>query len=109
LDLYLGRFAANGARKPIAKTYDLHGMGRHTFEEQEEFAKRDLQAIADIVCTKRYIVGERHTAFYFVVAGMPSGFMDNKPATWLGDIANGYPSLREYLARVQNEVGVSGK
>jgi hypothetical protein len=40
---------------------------------------------------------------------MLSGFMDNKPATWLGDIANGYPSLREYLERIQNEVGVSGK
>lgn len=49
--------AANGARKTIVQTYDLHGLGRHTFEEQKGFAKRVLQAIADIVCTKNYIVG----------------------------------------------------
>ena len=63
----------------------------------------------DIVGTKNYIVGGRLTAFDFVIAGMLSGFMDNKPATWLGDIANGYPDLREYLQRIQTEVGVSGK
>ncbi|MBT3624089.1 MAG: glutathione S-transferase family protein [Gammaproteobacteria bacterium] len=102
-------FASNGARKAVAKTYDLHGLGRHTFEEQKGFAKRDLEAIADIVGTKNYIVGGRLTAFDFVIAGMLSGFMDNKPATWLGDIANGYPDLREYLQRIQTEVGVSGK
>ncbi|MGV0034489.1 MAG: glutathione S-transferase family protein [Candidatus Azotimanducaceae bacterium WSBS_2022_MAG_OTU7] len=102
-------FASNSVRKSVAQTYDLHGLGRHTMDEQKGFAKRDLQAIADIVSSKKYIVGGRLTAYDFVVASMLSGFMDNEPATWLGDIANGYPSLRAYLERIQNEVGVSGK
>ena len=102
-------FASNGARKAVAQTYNLHGLGRHTMDEQKGFARRDLQAIADIVSAGNYIVGDRLTAFDFVVAGMLSGFMDNKPSTWLGDIANGYPALREYLERIQKEVGVSGK
>ena len=102
-------FAAGGAQKEVRKTYHLQGLGRHTLEEQKGFARRDLQAIADVVSKHHYIVGGRLTAFDFVVAGMLSGFMDNEPATWLTEIANGYPALREYLERIQTEVGVSGK
>lgn len=102
-------FAAGGAQKAVRQTYDLQGLGRHTMEEQKGFARRDLQAIADVVSKNGYIVGGRLTAFDFVVAGMLSGFMDNEPATWLTELANGYPSLRVYLEKIQNEVGVSGK
>jgi len=102
-------FAAGGARKAVRQTYDLQGLGRHTMEEQKGFARRDLQAIADVVSKNGYIVGGRLTAFDFVIAGMLSGFMDNEPATWLTEIANGYPSLRLYLEKIQNEVGISGK
>ena len=102
-------FIAGSAQKEVRKTYHLHGLGRHTMEEQKGFAKRDLQAIADVVSKNGYITGGRLTAFDFVIAGMLSGFMDNTPATWLTDIANGFPALREYLERIQAEVGVSGK
>lgn len=102
-------FAAGGAQKEVRKTYHLQGLGRHNLEEQKGFARRDLQAIADVVSKHNYIVGERLTAFDFTLASMLSGFMDNQPATWLTDIANGYPALREYLERIQTEVGVSGK
>ena len=102
-------FASNGARKQVAQTYNLHGLGRHSLEEQKGFARRDLQAIADIVSKQGYIVGGRLTAFDFVVAGMLAGLMDNEPPTWISIMANGYPSLREYLERIQKEVGISGK
>ncbi len=102
-------FATSAAQKEVRKTYHYQGLGRHSLEEQKGFARRDLQAIADIVSKEKYITGGRLTVFDFIVAGMLSGFMDNEPATWLTDIANGYPSLREYLERVQKEVGVSGK
>lgn len=102
-------FASKGAQKSVRQTYDLHGLGRHTLEEQKGFARRDLQAISDIVASQKYIVGGRLTAFDFVVAGMLSGFMDNEPPTWLTDITKEYPALREYLERIQAEVGVSGR
>lgn len=102
-------FAANSARKQVQKTYDLHGLGRHTLEEQKGFARRDLQAIADTVSQSGYVVGGRLTVFDFVVAGMLSGFMDNQPATWLTHLMGDYPALREYLKKIQSEVGVSGR
>lgn len=101
--------ASKGAQKSVRQTYDLHGLGRHSLEEQKGFARRDFQAISDIVSSQKYIVGGRLTAFDFVVAGMLSGFMDNDPPTWITEIANEYPALREYLERIQSEVGVSGK
>ncbi len=102
-------FAANGARRQVAKTLDLQGLGRHTLEEQRGFLRRDLQAIDDAVSQTNYIVGGRLTAFDFVVAGMLSGLMDNEPATWVSEIANEYPNLRNYLEHIQAEVGVYGK
>jgi glutathione S-transferase len=102
-------FASRAAQKDVSKTLHLHGLGRHTRKEQEGFLRRDLQAISDIVSKEDYIVGGRLTVFDFVVAGMLSGLMDNEPPTWVSEVANGYPGLREYLARIESEVGVSGK
>lgn len=106
---FIRGFAARSAQKGVRATLHLHGLGRHTHEEQEGFLRRDLEAIADVVSAENYIVGGRLTAFDFVVAGMLSGLMDNEPATWVSEIANGYPALRHYLERIQSEVGVSGK
>jgi len=106
---FIRGFAARSAQKGVRDTLHLHGLGRHTREEQEGFLRRDLEAIADVVSAENYIVGGRLTAFDFVVAGMLSGLMDNEPATWVSEIADTYPALREYLERIQAEVGVSGK
>ncbi len=106
---FIRGFASRSARKEVRSTLHLQGLGRHSRKEQEGFLRRDLQAIADVVGTENYIVGGRLTAFDFVVAGMLSGLMDNEPATWVSEIANGYPVLREYLERIQEETGISGK
>jgi glutathione S-transferase len=102
-------FASNSARKGVAQTYNLHGLGRHTLQEQKGFARRDLEALAAAVADGRYIVGDRLTVYDFVIAGMLSGLMENEPPTWMSQMANEYPSLREYLTRIETEVGISGK
>lgn len=102
-------FAAGSARRGVARTLDLHGLGRHTHEEQVGFLRRDLEAIAAVVDTDGYIVGKRLTVYDFTVAGMLSGLMDNEPPTWVSKIANEYQPLRDYLERIQTEVGVWGK
>jgi glutathione S-transferase len=94
------------ARRQVRQTYNLHGLGRHTLQEQKHFAQRDLQAIADVVSEQHYIVGGRLTAFDFSVASLLAGAIDNKPATWVTELAENIPALREYAERIQQEVGV---
>ena len=102
-------FVAKGAQKQVAKTLDLHGLGRHSQEEQRGFAQRDLIALNDCVPSTGYLFGETPNVFDFTVAGMMAGIYDNKPATWMTDMAQAYPALRDYTERVQAAVGVYGR
>ena len=94
------------ARRRMRQTYALHGLGRHTLEEQRAFAIRDLNALADQVSTNAYITGKRLTVFDFSVASMLAAMMDNQPATWISSLANEYESLRAYIEKVQADMGV---
>lgn len=102
----VGPLVAQLARRQMRKTYHLHGLGRHSKEQQVGFARRDLKAIADIVNGQRYIVGKRLTVFDFGVASVLAGLLDNKPATWLTNLASEYPALSEYAERVQSDLNV---
>jgi glutathione S-transferase len=69
------------ARRQMRRTYVLHGLGKHSFEEQQGFARRDLAALEDALDGKTYLLGERLTVFDFSVASLLSGLIDNQPAT----------------------------
>lgn len=97
------------ARRRMAKTYNLHGLGRHKLEEQQGFARRDLASLAGVVPAEGYLFGEQPNIFDFTVAGLMAGIYDNKPATWLTDIAMEYEDLHVYTERVQDAVGVWGR
>jgi glutathione S-transferase len=97
---------ANGARKQMAKTYDLHGLGRHTLAEQKEFAQRDLGALNHAVPESGFLFGESPNIYDFTIAGMMAGIFDNKPATWLTTIAEPYERLRQYTERVQAHMDI---
>jgi hypothetical protein len=43
------------ARRQVRQTYHLHGLGRHTLEEQQRFAEKDMKAIADTVAANHFI------------------------------------------------------
>lgn len=102
----LGPLVSRLARSQMKKTYYLHGLGRHTQEEQEWLAHRNLKAIASIVGPEHYIVGKRLTVFDFSVAGLLAGVFDQKPESWITKLANEYPVLREYAERVQKDTDV---
>jgi glutathione S-transferase len=102
-------FASSAARREVRKTLNLHGLGRHTREEQAGFLRRDLAAISDTVKDGRFIVGEDMTAFDFAIAALLAGLMDNKPETWVSQIASEYPELSAYAERVQEKTGVYGR
>jgi len=97
------------ARKEVVKTYHLHGLGRHSLEEQRGFAHRDLSALNGSIAADGFLLGDEPNYFDFAVAGILSGIYDNKPATWLTQLAQDYPDLRAYADRVQSHVGVFGR
>lgn len=97
------------ARKQMARTIQLHGLGKHSLEEQKGFARRDLDALEAVVPTGSFLFGEKPDIFDFTVAGFMAGVFDNQPATWVTELANDYPNLRAYAERVQEAVGVWGR
>lgn len=100
------KLAANSARSTVKKTYRLQGLGLHTKAEQIQFARDDLTAISDQIEAERYITAGKLTVFDFNVASILIGLMDNKPDTWISLLSKDYPVLREYVDRIQKEVGV---
>lgn len=101
--------AAGSARKQVRQTYHLQGLGRHTLEEQRDFARRDLQALEDSVPETGFLFGDAPGIFDFTLAGMMAGFYDNQPPTWLTELARAYRRLHEYTERVQQGIGVYGR
>jgi glutathione S-transferase len=96
-------------RKTIAKTYQLHGLGRHSLEEQEGFARRDLDALATAVPAQGFLFGDTPNIYDFTVAGLMAGVYDNEPLTWVSRLAQEHPGLKDYTERVQESVGVWGR
>ncbi len=84
----IGWLVSTMARRQVRQTYHLHGLGRHSHEEQMEFARKDLNAIASQTTTHGYIAGNRLTPYDFSVASMLAGLIDNQPATWVSELAN---------------------
>jgi glutathione S-transferase len=116
--------AANAARRQVRQTYNLQGLGRHSLAEQRGFAERDLQALQDAVSGNAAVSGEGAVSgnaadgflfgptpniFDFTVAGILAGIYDNKPPTWLTELAESYPALKAYADRVQAQVGIWGR
>ncbi len=94
------------ARRQVRQAYRLHGLGRHTHEEQAGLLHRDLQAVAGQVSSNKYIAGNRLTVYDFAVASLLAAMLDNKPDTWVSTLANRYQPLRDYTENVQRETGV---
>jgi glutathione S-transferase len=46
-------------RRQVRRNLWGHGMGRHTLEEMEQLAVRDIDALADVLAGKPYLMGDR--------------------------------------------------
>lgn len=97
------------ARKQVRQTYDLHGLGAHTLDEQKAFARNDLRAISDTIGDKPFLFGDNISAFDFTIGALLAGIYDNTPDTWLSPIARDFNNLVGYAERVQKTVGVYGR
>ena len=101
--------AAGAARRQVRQTYNLQGLGRHSISEQRGFAARDLQALQDAVADQDFLFGNKPNIFDFTVAGVMSGIYDNRPPTWLTEMAQKYSKLQAYTERVQAHTGIYGR
>lgn len=97
------------ARRRVRQAYDLHGLGRHSLVEQRSFLDRDINALVARLSDHEYIASDRMTVHDFTVASMLASAMDNQPETWVSARMNQEQSLRDYIERVQDEVGVFGR
>ena len=97
------------ARRQVRQTCLLHGLGRHSFDEQQDFARRDLDALEHTVPASGFLFGDKPCIYDFTVAALMAGIYDNEPATWVTRIAQDYPGLKAYTERVQAAVGVYGR
>jgi glutathione S-transferase len=102
-------FVAGAARRQVRQTYNLQGLGRHSISEQRGFAQRDLQALQDAVGESEFLFGDTPNIFDFTVTGVMSGIYDNRPPTWLTDMAQEYVALKAYTERVQAYMGLYGR
>lgn len=96
------------ARRRMRQTYDLHGLGRHSIAEQQSFLRRDIAALTARLNAHKYIASDRITTYDFAVASMLASGMDNQPDTWVSAMMNQEQSLRDYIERVQGDLGVYG-
>ena len=106
---FIRKFAANGARKQVRNTYHLHGLGRHSLEEQASFARRDLEALEALVSNHGFLFGDSPCIYDFTLAGFMAGVYDQQPPTWINPIADEFGTLKDYTERVQAAVGVYGR
>jgi glutathione S-transferase len=93
------------ARRQVRQTYHLQGLGRHTLEEQQGFARRDVDAIVKKVGGGPFLFGDKLTVFDFGVASLLAGTIDNQPATWMSDLVREFQPVVDYTERVQSTVG----
>jgi glutathione S-transferase len=97
------------ARRQVRQTYHLQGLGRHTLEEQKDFARRDLAAIEKKRGDGPYLLGEKLTVFDFGIASLLAGTLDNQPGTWAKALVKEFQPVADYAERVQAAVGVHSR
>ena len=97
---------AGSARRQVRQTYKLQGLGRHTMEEQKNFARRDLEALDAAVGESGFLYGDKPGIFDFTVTGLMATVYDQQPHTWFNPLTEGYDNLKRHTADVQDAVGV---
>jgi glutathione S-transferase len=94
------------ARRQVKQTYNLHGLGRHTLEEQKNFARRDLETLDAAVGESGFLFGENPGVFDFTVTGLMATVYGQQPETWFNALTVDYKRLRRHTEEVQQAVGI---
>jgi glutathione S-transferase len=87
-------------RRAYRKALKLQGIGRHEANERLELARRDLQAISDILADKPFLFGEQPHGADASVGAFVIGVLAKGIATPLRDAAETIPHLPAYGERI---------
>ncbi|MEK0082134.1 glutathione S-transferase family protein [Benzoatithermus flavus] len=101
------RLVARHYRRRILRTLQLQGLGRHRSEEIYAMAQADLQALADFLGERPFLMGEQLTTIDAVAYGFLGNILYVPFETELKRIAEGFPSLVAYCEAM--EVGLKGE
>jgi glutathione S-transferase len=91
------------ARREVRKTLWLHGLGRHSDEELLMVAKRDLQAVSDLLGGKDWFFGDRITTLDVVAFAYLAELIVPPHSNRLRDIAAGFPNLVRFVEYVKKQ------
>jgi glutathione S-transferase len=92
---------ANRYRRRIRRMLELQGIGRHRSEEIYAMARADLQAIADFLEDRPFLMGEQLTTVDAVAYGFLANILYVPFETELKSSAEGYPTLVTYCEAME--------
>jgi len=90
-------------RRQVRKTLYGHGLGRHSQEELEYFAEKDLEALDALLGDKPYMMGERICSVDATVYGILSSTYYPDFETPLKAIALDHPNLAACCDRITGQ------
>jgi len=94
----------NMVRKNVLKGMKGHGIGRHSKEEIEEIAAKDLQALSDILGDKTYFFGDRPSTLDAAAFGILSQMILSDTFTApVFDEARKHKNLVDFSHRIQKK------
>lgn len=92
-------------RRQVRKQLWQQGMGRFTAEEVRERARRDVEALAAALGDAAYFAGTGPGRVDCSVYGVLTNILDADPPSPLRPLANAYPNLSDYTARMREAAG----
>ena len=95
-------------RSPRANPEPFLGQAKILFGLLDRLC-RDLEALNSAVQGEAFLFGDTPNVFDFSIAGFMAGVYDNRPGTWVTELAQPFAALRDYTERVQAHVGVYGR
>lgn len=84
---------------------DLHGqgIGRHSVEQINAFAAKDIEALSVLLADKPYLLGDKLSSIDAVMYAMLCEILQSELETPLHAMAEQYPNLVAYQLRLGNE------
>ena len=96
-------FVVAMVRRQVRRNLWGHGMGRHTTAEMDALAARDIDAIADVLADKAYLMGERPCGADATIFPMMAHALCPLFDTAIRTRAEQHPNLVAYTDRLMTQ------
>lgn len=90
-------------RRQVRRNLWGHGMGRHTSAEMDELAARDVDALADVLADKPYLMGDRPCGADAAILPMIAHALCAHFATAIGTRTGQHANLVAYRDRLMGQ------